>query len=125
MRPLQNLQQHDPMQRQVPVDQSDPPMTPFQSIAADFFDLAGVHYLVTVDRLSGWLDLTRAAAGTSGAGAKGLIACLRLLFVDKEVPEVISSRLGIHSSGNTGFPSEMEDTEPPVFSALPSIEREG
>ena len=79
------------MQRQVPVDQSEPPLTRFQNIAADFFDLSGVHYLITVDRLSGWLDVTRAAADTAGAGAKGLIACLRLLFTDKGIPEVLSS----------------------------------
>ena len=75
-------------QQQVPVEQSEPPTTPFESIAADFFDLAGVHYLVTVDRLSGWLDVTRAALGSAGSGAKGLIACLRLLFADKGVPDI-------------------------------------
>ena len=67
-------------------------------IAADFFDLAGVHG-VTVDRLLGWLDVTRAASGTAGAGAKGLIACLRLLFADKGVPEILSS------DGGTEFTS--------------------
>ena len=61
---------------------------------ADFFDLAGIHYLVTVDRLSGWLDITRAAPGSAGSGAKGLIACLRLLFADKGVPNTLSSDSG-------------------------------
>ena len=40
-----------PSQAQVPTVQSEPPSTPFESIAAEFFDLAGVHYLITVDRL--------------------------------------------------------------------------
>ena len=87
--------------------QSDQPLTTFQSIAADFFDLAGVHYLVTAARMSGWLDGTREAAGTLGAGAKGLIACLRLLFLDKGVPEVISSGGTEFTAAETGFTSEM------------------
>ena len=86
-------------QQQVPVEQSKPPTTPFKSIVADFFDLAGVHYLVTVDRLSRWLDITRAAPGSAGSGAKGLIACLRLLFADKGVPNILSS------DGSTEFTS--------------------
>ena len=88
-----------PSQQQVPIKQSEPRTTPFESIAADFFDLAGVHYLVTVDRLSGWLDITRAAPGLAGSGAKGLIACLRLLFADKGVPNILSS------DGGTEFTS--------------------
>ena len=72
----------------------EPPTTPFESIAADFFDLAGVHYLVTVDRLSGWLDVTRAAPGSAGSGAKGFIACLCLLFANKGVPNILSSDRG-------------------------------
>ena len=52
-----------PSQQQVPVEQSEPPTTPFKSIVAYFFDLAGIHFLVTVNRLSGLLDVTRAAPG--------------------------------------------------------------
>ena len=74
-----------------PVEQSELPTTTFESIAADFFDLAGVHYLVTVNRLSRWLHVTRAAPGSAGSGAKDLIACLRLLFADKGVPHLLSS----------------------------------
>ena len=86
-------------QQQVPVEQSEPPTTPFESIAADFFDLAGVHYLVTGDRLLGWLDITCAAPGLAGSGTKGLIPCLRLLFADKGVPNILSS------DGGTEFTS--------------------
>ena len=66
-------QQQQQQQQQVPVEQSDPPTTPFESIAAESFDLAGVHYLLTVDELSGWLAVTRAAPGSAGLGARGLI----------------------------------------------------
>ena len=80
-----------PTQQQVPVRQSEPPTTPFKSMAADFFDLAEVHNLVRVDRLSGWIDITRAAPGSAGSGAKGLMACLYLLFANKGIPEQLSS----------------------------------
>ena len=43
--------------------------------------------------------MTRAARGTAGSGAKGLIACLRLLFADKGVPDILSS------DGGTEFTS--------------------
>ena len=76
-----------PSNPQVPTPNSDPPSTPFEAIAADYFDFKGVHYLVTVDRLSGWIDITRAASGTPMSGARGLIACLRLLFGDRGVPK--------------------------------------
>ena len=88
-----------PSNPQVPTEQSDPPTTPFESIAADYFDLGGHHYLVTVDRLSGWIDVTRAAPGTAASGAKGLISCLRSIFADKGVPVELSS------DGGTEFTS--------------------
>ena len=89
------------LQQQVPVEQLEPPTTPFESIAANFFDLARVHNLVTVDRLSGWLDVTRAAPGSVGSGAKGLIACLRLLFV----ANILSSEF---TSAETSVPRHLE-----------------
>ena len=78
-------------QAQVPTVQSEPPTTPFESIAADFFNLAGVHYLITVNMLSWWLDIMRAASGTPGAGAKGLIACLRQTAGQKRVSRLQSA----------------------------------
>ena len=59
----------DPSQQQVPVKQSDPLATPFVSIA--------------------WWDITQTAQGPAGSRAKGLVACLRLLFADKEVPDIL------------------------------------
>ena len=84
-----------PSQPQVPMEQSDNARTPFESIAADYFDLRGVHFLVTVDQLSGWLDITRAACGTPASGAAGLIACLCRVFADKGVPDTLSSDGGL------------------------------
>ena len=80
---------------QVPTEQSGEARMPFESIAADYFDLNGVHYLVTVDRLSGWLDVTRAASGNSASGAAGLVVCLRQIVADKGVPETLSSDGGL------------------------------
>ena len=84
---------------QIPMEQSEPASLPFQKIAADYFDLNGCHYLVTVDRLSGWIDINGAKPSTPASGAKGLIACLRLLFQDKGIPEELSS------DGGTEFTS--------------------
>ena len=67
-----------PSQPQVPTEQSDKARTPFESIAADYFDLHGVHYLVTVDRLSGWLDVTRAAQEALCRLYRGLRASVAL-----------------------------------------------
>ena len=63
--------------------------SPFQQIAADYFELKGHHYLVTADRLSGWLDITH--ADRHNRGAKGLIAALRRLFATYGVPEELAS----------------------------------
>ena len=78
-------------QQLVPVEQSEPPTTPFEGIATDFVDLAGDHYPVAVDRLLGWLYVTRATPDWTGSGAKGPTKCRRLLFTDKGVPDFPSS----------------------------------
>ena len=49
------------------------------------------HYLVVVDRLSNWIDITATPAGSAAAGARGLIKCLRSYFGGKGVLRVISS----------------------------------
>ena len=35
------------------------PLMPFESIAVDYFDYTGVHYLVVVDRLSNWIEVMK------------------------------------------------------------------
>ena len=67
------------------------PSTPIEQIVADYFKRKGKHYLVTLDQLSGWANVTRAQPGSPNSGARGLISALRLLFQDKGVPEEIAS----------------------------------
>ena len=78
-----------PSQAQQRTPNSAPPKTPFQQLAADNFELKGHHYLVTADRLSGWLDITH--ADKHNRGAKGLIAALRRLFATYGVPEELAT----------------------------------
>jgi hypothetical protein len=75
----------------LPAASTSPPSTPFESLYADYFDLAGSHYLVVGDRLSGWSEVFACPPGSSRAGAAGLIGCLRLLFATFGVPEEFSS----------------------------------
>ena len=61
------------------------PSMPFESIVADYFDLAGQHYLVIADRLSGWTEVTHVVRnGASGSGT--LCGALRRNFVLFGVP---------------------------------------
>ena len=80
-----------PSQAQLPSIPAKPPKTPFEQVFADFFDFAGHHYLVVGDRLSGWPEIYATPTGSSNAGAKGLIACLRSLSATFGVPEELSS----------------------------------
>ena len=80
-------ERHSLSLQQVPCKQSDPPTTPFECIATDYFDLNGSHYLVCADRLLGWID----EYGVPAAGSKGLIACLRSFFCAKGVSVELSS----------------------------------
>ena len=96
---------------QVPTEQSGEARMPFESIAADYFDLNGVHYLVTVDRLSGWLDVTRAASGTSASGAAGLVACL------------LRQGAGVHVTCDAGVFARVGRAAPAVLRPLPAEQR--
>ena len=75
-----------------PSNPSAPPTTPvtpqypFQLICADFFHHAGVMYLVIVDRYSNWPLVER-----SHEGAKGLIACLKRVFITYGISEELTS----------------------------------
>ena len=67
------------------------PIYPFQMICSDYFDLEGTHYLVTVDRFTGWVDVRRAEPGTDEAGAKGLISVMKETFMAFGVPEEVAN----------------------------------
>ena len=62
------------------------PVYPFQCVCADFFTVAGIHFLVLVDRYSNWPVLER----TTG-GAEGLINSLRRSFVTYGIPDELAS----------------------------------
>ena len=67
------------------------PTKPFEAICSDYFDLGGTHYLLTVDRLTNWVDVRRAKPKTDESGAAGLIAMCRDTFIAFGVPVEISS----------------------------------
>ena len=80
-----------PSQAATPPLPSAPPLSPFESVFADFFDFKGCHYLVVGDRLSGWVEVFSSPAGTTLAGSAGLVRHLRSFFATFGVPEEISS----------------------------------
>ena len=82
----------NPCNRMSPSQPSAPPVPPisptypFQCVCADFFQYAGVHYLVVVDRYSNWPVVEKAADG-----AKGLVALLRRIFVTYGISDELTS----------------------------------
>ena len=80
-----------PSQAHMPPIESNPPLYPFQAIAADYFSLRGVKFLVVVDRFSGWPHLMRATGSDEALGANGLIRCLKFIFATFGIPEEVSS----------------------------------
>ena len=83
-----------PRQAATPPLPTTPPSTPFEAVFADFFAYGGRHYLVIGDRLSGWVEVFGSPAGTTLAGAAGLIRHLRSFFATFGVPEELSSDVG-------------------------------
>ena len=83
--------QNSPSQARLPPKWSKLPTAPFEQICADFFKLSGHHYLVLVDRLSGWPEVVQIKQGTSLAGAKTLCKALRRFFATFGVPEEIAT----------------------------------
>ena len=80
-----------PSQASLPAEPVSVPSMPFEQVFSDFFAFAGHHYLIVGDRLSGWSEVYSTPSGTSNAGSKGLIRCLRLFFTTFGVPKEISS----------------------------------
>jgi len=80
-----------PSQAKLPPTEPTLPKVPFEMICSDFFQLAGNHYLVVVDRLSGWPEVVQVKTGNGPSGAKRLCQALRQVFATFGVPEEISS----------------------------------
>ncbi|KAL8583505.1 hypothetical protein ACOMHN_056315 [Nucella lapillus] len=71
------------------------PVYPFQYICADFFHYKGYTYLVVIDRYSNWPVVERAEHGS-----KGLVTCLRRIFVTFGIPEELASDGGPEFTSN-------------------------
>ena len=80
-----------PSQAPLPPESTNPPVTPFEQVFADFFEFGGNHYLTVGDRLSGWTEVYSTPSGSQNSGARGLIRCLRSFFTTFGVPEELSS----------------------------------
>ncbi|XP_050706789.1 uncharacterized protein LOC126992173 [Eriocheir sinensis] len=72
-----------PSQQQEHLLCDDNPTRPFESVSADFFTAAGKHFLVVVDRLSGWPVVVTCGSDTTSAAT---IRYFRRLFRDLGVP---------------------------------------
>ena len=80
-----------PSQSHAPRFEPDIPSMPFESIATDYFAFEGRHYLVIVDRLSGWIEVMRAPVGSVQSGSKGLCEWFRQYMARFGVPVTVSS----------------------------------
>ena len=49
---------------------------PFESIAVDYFNYAGVHYLVVVDILANWIEVMKTPPASIYSGSKDIIMLL-------------------------------------------------
>ena len=56
-----------PSQRQTRPKEPAVPTYPFEMVCSDYFDLGGIHYLLTVDRFTNWVDVRRAKPHTDEA----------------------------------------------------------
>ena len=77
-----------PSQHKEPMLISDPPTYPFEKVAADYFLIGGIYYLVYVDRFSGWPEV--AQFSKYKATAATLITSLREMFIHHGVPAELS-----------------------------------
>ena len=84
-----------PSQPNAPPPPPIQPQYPFQSICADFFQYAGHHYLVIVDRYSNWPIVERANGGSAG-----LIYSLRRTFATFGISDELSSDGGPEFTSN-------------------------
>ena len=113
-----------PSNPQVLLPQSAPPATPFESICTDYFDFQGKHYLVVVDRLSNWIDITATPVGSAAAGQKASSgACGPTLGQMRALPAFIGWRHPVHRSSNKGVLPEVGRGAPCLISLLCAVER--
>ena len=85
--------ENTPSQPSAPPQPLPQPDYPFQQIAADYFQAGGYHYLVIVDRFSGWPAIQFCGA-SSGSSTK-LREWLRQFFATYGIPEELSTDGGL------------------------------
>ena len=89
-------------QRIAPSQPAEPPLDPpcpefpFEMVAIDFFELAGNHYMVCVDRYSGWMHISKQTYGSF----EPLAAELNNYFRHWGVPQVVESDGGPPFNGD-------------------------
>ena len=82
-----------PSQPSSPPEPLKCPDYPFQQLASDYFQLGGHHYLVIVDRFSGWPAVQ--FSGASTGNSRQLIEWLRQFFATYGIPEELASDGGL------------------------------
>jgi hypothetical protein len=80
------------------IESDKPPTRPFQETAVDIFQFAGYHYLVFVDRFSGWIEVSKFNKSPS---AEMVIAILRRYLIQFGIPNKM------RSDGGTQFTAEV------------------
>ena len=83
---------HMPSQQKEPLIPTKAPEYPFQMVAADYFEVEGHHYLVYVDRYTGWKKVIWYPPGKSTSAE--LMKTLRQEFGGWGVPEELSCDRG-------------------------------
>ena len=82
-----------PSQPSAPPEPLQHPDYPFQQVASDYFQAGGYHYLVIVDRFSGWPTVQ--FCGSSSGSSRQLQEWLRQSFATFGIPEELSSDGGL------------------------------
>ena len=85
-------QVHMPSHPKEPLLPTECPIYPFQKVCADYFEVKDHHYLVYVDRYSGWNRTFWFPQG--GSTSTNLISALRTQFEDMGVPEELACDRG-------------------------------
>ena len=76
-------QEYLPSQTKEPMRHDPAPSRPFEEVSADLFTYARKHYLVYVDRLSGWIKITEFRQDPT---SHQIICAMRKYFVDTGIP---------------------------------------
>ena len=82
-----------PQQQKEPLILTPPPQHPFQQICADYFEITAHHYLLVVDRFSGWLNFYYYPPHKTIVDT--LISTCQTIFISYGIPEEMSIDRGL------------------------------